>query len=253
MVLLRLLAFKPSNAAASTASTEKKTLNEAAAVAPAAPARAVPPAPAPAPVARPPVEAPAAAAPAPVPAGHRLAVVDEPRQAEPRPGAAAEAPARVVGVPIRVQPPPSARDTPRADEPRSTFTPIPTSEDGDFWYATVSQLIAAEAIAALARELALQSQLVGRDTDQWLLRIERETLNQPSSREKLTAALGGLGHDVKLAIEIGSVVDSPARRNKQAADERQRVAEEAILSDPEVQALMRDFDAKIVPGTLKPA
>jgi DNA polymerase-3 subunit gamma/tau len=253
MVLLRLLAFKPSNAAASTASTEKKTLNEAAAVAPAAPARAVPPAPAPAPVARPPVEAPAAAAPAPVPAGHRLAVVDEPRQAEPRPGAAAEAPTRVVGVPIRVQPPPSARDTPRADEPRSTFTPIPTSEDGDFWYATVSQLIAAEAIAALARELALQSQLVGRDTDQWLLRIERETLNQPSSREKLTAALGGLGHDVKLAIEIGSVVDSPARRNKQAADERQRVAEEAILSDPEVQALMRDFDAKIVPGTLKPA
>jgi DNA polymerase-3 subunit gamma/tau len=258
MVLLRLLAFKPSSAAASTASPEKKTLNEAAAAAPVAPARAVPPAPAPAPVARPPVESPAAPAPAPayaasVPAGHRLAVVDEPRQAEPRPGAAAEAPARVVGVPIRVQPPPSARDTPRADEPRSTFTPIPTSEDGDFWYATVSQLIAAEAIAALARELALQSQLVGRDTDQWLLRIERETLNQPSSREKLTAALGSLGHDVKLAIEIGSVVDSPARRNKQAADERQRVAEEAILSDPEVQALMRDFDAKIVPGTLKPA
>ena len=34
---------------------------------------------------------------------------------------------------------------------------------------------------------------------------------------------------------------------------RQRVAEEAIMSDPEVQALMRDFDAKIVPGTLKPA
>ncbi|SET01939.1 DNA polymerase III subunit gamma/tau [Variovorax sp. OV084] len=258
MVLLRLLAFKPSSAVASTASPEKKTLNEAAAVAPVAPARTVPPAPAPAPVARHPVESPAAPAPAPahaasVPAGHRLAVVDEPRQAEPRPGAAAEAPARVVGVPIRVQPPPSARDTPRADEPRSTFTPIPTSEDGDFWYATVSQLIAAEAIAALARELALQSQLVGRDTDQWLLRIERETLNQPSSREKLTAALGSLGHDVKLAIEIGSVVDSPARRNKQAADERQRVAEEAILSDPEVQALMRDFDAKIVPGTLKPA
>jgi len=48
------------------------------------------------------------------------------------------------------------------------------------------------------------------------------------------------------------VVDSPARRNKQAADERQRVAEEAIRSDPEVQMLMRDFDAKIVPGSLKP-
>jgi DNA polymerase-3 subunit gamma/tau len=208
------------------------------------------------PVVRAPIEAEApAAAPAhaaPVPAGHRLAVVDEPRQAESRPEAS-DTTARVVGVPIRVQPPPSVRDTPRPDEPRSTFTPIPTSEDGDFWYATVSELVAAEAITALARELALQSQLVGRDTDQWLLRIERETLNQPSSREKLTAALNNLGHNIKLAIEIGGVVDSPARRNKQAADERQRVAEEAIMSDPEVQALMRDFDAKIVPGTLKPA
>ena len=256
MVLLRLLAFKPSNAAASTASTEKKTLNEAAAAAPQVPVRAAAPAPAPMPVVRAPIEAEApAAAPAhaaPVPAGHRLAVVDEPRQAEPRPEAS-DTTARVVGVPIRVQPPPSVRDTPRPDEPRSTFTPIPTSEDGDFWYATVSELVAAEAITALARELALQSQLVGRDTDQWLLRIERETLNQPSSREKLTAALNNLGHNIKLAIEIGGVVDSPARRNKQAADERQRVAEEAIMSDPEVQALMRDFDAKIVPGTLKPA
>ncbi|EJL71196.1 DNA polymerase III, subunit gamma/tau [Variovorax sp. CF313] len=256
MVLLRLLAFKPSNAAASTASTEKKTLNEAAAAAPQVPVRAAAPAPAPMPVVRAPIDAEApAAAPAhaaPVPAGHRLAVVDEPRQAESRPEAS-DTTARVVGVPIRVQPPPSVRDTPRPDEPRSTFTPIPTSEDGDFWYATVSELVAAEAITALARELALQSQLVGRDTDQWLLRIERETLNQPSSREKLTAALNNLGHNIKLAIEIGGVVDSPARRNKQAADERQRVAEEAIMSDPEVQALMRDFDAKIVPGTLKPA
>jgi len=52
---------------------------------------------------------------------------------------------------------------------------------------------------------------------------------------------------------IGGVVDSPARRNKQAADERQRLAEDAIRNDPEVQMLMREFDAKIVPGTLKPA
>jgi DNA polymerase-3 subunit gamma/tau len=275
MVLLRLLAFKPSNAAAATASTEKKTLNEAAAAAPRAPVAD----PAPAPVAatpRPPAQAPAAVAPAPVapaapvapiasaapaaptppvnqaPAGQRLAVVDEPRHADPRPTPTDSTPAKVVGVPIRVQPPPGARDEPHAQGQRAPFVPIPPSEDGDFWYATVTQLVASEAIAALARELALQSQLVGRDTDQWMLRIERETLNQPSSREKLTAALNNIGHDVKLSIEIGSVVDSPARRNKHAAEERQRVAEDAILSDPEVQALMRDFDAKIVPGTLKP-
>jgi len=253
MVLLRLLAFKPSSAAASTASTEKKTLNEAQGAAPRAPAPAAesPMAAAPMPPVPAPVAAPQVAS--PVPAGHRLAVVDEPlRQSEHR-TAPTDAPAKVVGVPMRVQPPPGLRDAPRADEQRGPATPIPPSEDGDFWYATVTQLVAAESVTALARELALQSQLVGRDTDQWILRIERETLNQPSSREKLTVALNALGHDIKLAIEIGGVVDSPARRNKQAADERQRLAEEAIHSDPEVQMLMRDFDAKIVPGTLRPA
>ncbi|KQU87793.1 DNA polymerase III subunit gamma/tau [Variovorax sp. Root318D1] len=258
MVLLRLLAFKPSNAASSSASTEKKTLNEArktvsapAAVAPARTAEvAEPPVPAAAPVAR---QTPSA------PAGQRLAVVSEPvRQSDARPPATAEAPpwetgAKVLAVPMRVQPPPSQRDVPRPDEQRSPAPPIPPSEDGDFWHATVTQMIAAESINALARELALQSQLVARDVDQWILRVERELLNQPSAREKLSDALAALGHSVKLAIEIGGVVDSPARRNKQAADERQRVAEDAIRNDPEVQMLMREFDAKIVPGTLKPA
>lgn len=258
MVLLRLLAFKPSNAAASSRPTEKKTLNEApkaiparAAVAPAQAAEVAKPlVPAEAPVMR---QAPSA------PAGQRLAVVSEPiRQSEARPPATAEAPpweagAKVLAVPMRVQPPPSQRDVPRPDEQRGPAPPIPPSEDGDFWHATVTQMIAAESINALARELALQSQLVARDVDQWILRVERELLNQPSAREKLTDALATLGHGVKLAIEIGGVVDSPARRNKQAADERQRVAEEAIRNDPEVQMLMREFDAKIVPGTLKPA
>ena len=87
-----------------------------------------------------------------------------------------------------------------------------------------------------------------------MLRIERESLNQPGSRDKLRAALAALGHSgISIAIEIGMVVDSPARRNKQAADARQAAAEETIRNDPEVQALIRDFDARIVPGTLRPA
>ena len=56
---------------------------------------------------------------------------------------------------------------------------------------TVQQLVEAQAVTALARELALQSQLVGRDTDQWILRVERESLQQPGSRERLATALAG--------------------------------------------------------------
>ena len=125
-------------------------------------------------------------------------------------------------------------------------------EEGDFWFATVQQLVASESIGAIVRELALQSQLVARDTDQWLLRVERETLNQPGSRERLSAALRNAGFDISLAVEIGRVTDCPARRNLAASQEKQRAAETIILEDPFVQKMMRDFGAKIVPGSLKP-
>jgi DNA polymerase-3 subunit gamma/tau len=250
MVLLRLLAFKPGGAA----TAEKKTLNESSRPEAAAP-RAVPveaakpPAPPPAPIPSTPSTVPATRP------GHRLPVLDAPAltaSVPPRPAAAEEsAPAamKVMAMPVRVQPPAGARE----GESVAPSAPIPPSEEGDFWHATVTQMVAAESITALARELALQSQLVARDVDQWLLRVERESLNQPGSRDKLQGALAALGHGVKIAIEIGAVVDSPSRRNKQAAEERQRVAEEAIRNDPEVQSMMRDWDARIVPGTLRPA
>ena len=34
--------------------------------------------------------------------------------------------------------------------------------------------------------------------------------------------------------------------------ERQSAAEQVILNDPFVQTMMRDFGAKIVPGSIKP-
>jgi DNA polymerase-3 subunit gamma/tau len=85
-----------------------------------------------------------------------------------------------------------------------------------------------------------------------MLRVERESLNQPASRERLQNALQAAGHAVTLSVEVGAVTDSPARRNAAAAAEKQRAAEQAILADPFVQDMMRDFGAKIVPGSIKP-
>ncbi|MGR4872321.1 DNA polymerase III subunit gamma/tau [Variovorax sp. LARHSF232] len=258
MVLLRPLAFKPGDAQLAAGSAEKKTLNEpkrppAAAVSAPVIAPSMPPAPAPA--AEPPpwdeeefaaaadVESPSA------PPGPRLPVVDAPK-ARPAAPIDAQAPAKVQAMPLRVQGTAGQRDMPQAQHAASA--PIEPSEEGDFWFATVTRMVAQELIGALARELALQSQLVGRDEDQWLLRIERESLGQAGSRDKLQGALAALGHSVKIAIEIGAVSDSPARRNKLAAEARQRAAEEAIHNDPLVQSMMRDFDARIVPGSLRP-
>jgi DNA polymerase-3 subunit gamma/tau len=161
----------------------------------------------------------------------------------------------LVAMPVRVQPEPGERTQPRYDVHAAsrvapTFTP---TEDGEFWHATVQQLAAAEAITALVRELALQSQLVARDGQHWMLRVERESLNQPNSRERLRQALQQAGLASQITVELGVVIDSPARRNATAAAARQKLAEEIILGDPFVQSVMRDFGAKIVPGSIKSA
>jgi len=141
----------------------------------------------------------------------------------------------------------------KRDVPLERSTPaVQSSPEGDFWYTTVQALIATDAVTAMVRELALQAQLVARDTDQWLLRVERESLNQPGSRDRLMAALAAAGYPVKLVVEVGRVSDSPARRNAAAAAERQLAAEKIVFDDPLVQSLMRDFGAKIVPGSIKP-
>ncbi|MBS0467888.1 MAG: DNA polymerase III subunit gamma/tau [Proteobacteria bacterium] len=157
-----------------------------------------------------------------------------------------------VVVAVRTMPEPGARLQAAAPPGSAPMRLVPT-EDGDFWHATVQQLIAQEAITALVRELALQSQLVARDEGHWLLRVERESLNQPVARERLRAALEAAGHASQISVELGVVTDSPARRNAQAATARQRQAEDIVHNDPYVQELMRDFGAKIVPGSIKPA
>jgi DNA polymerase-3 subunit gamma/tau len=146
---------------------------------------------------------------------------------------------------VRVQPE-ASRETPAA------VPAVVTTPDGDFWQATVQQLVEREAINALVRELALQAQLVARDEGHWMLRVERESLNQPASRERLRTALHAAGHSVDLSVEVGPITDSPARRNAYAAWQRQQAAEQIILNDPFVQQMQRDFGAKIVPGSIKP-
>ena len=223
MVLLRLLAFKPASPLRQP--VEKKTLIEPvqADLAPPVPVVVVVVKP-PVPQASPPAVVRSAAAGAPA-----LPVVQE--------------------LPLRVPAEPSPRLQAR---PVLLATPPVGSAEGDYWHATVQQLVDTDAISGLVRELALQSQLVAVNGSHWMLRVERESLNQPMGRERLRAALDTVTPNALLDIEIGSVADSPAKRNAAAANEKQRIAEEIIMGDPLVQSLMRDYGAKIVPGTLKP-
>ena len=220
MVLLRLLAFKPKAHQAQEVRqvqapvAQKKTL----ATAPPSAAAAQPATSSPAPLA---VDKPAAELP-----------VSEARMA----------PIQVKNLPVRQASEPTERTAPKV---------LVVTEEGHFWTQTVRQLVASEAVTALVRELALQSQLIARDTDQWHLRIDSESLNQGTARERLQAALNSAGYAVKLVVEIGKVTDSPAQRNAADLAEKQKAAEDLIHSDPMVQAMVENFGAKIVPGTIK--
>ncbi len=158
--------------------------------------------------------------------------------------------AAVVAMPVREQPVPSAQLEPLV--PTTVVPQVEATPEGEFWHGLVMHMSAAETINALVRELGLQSQLMARDTDTWMLRVERESLNSTMSRERLQAALAAAGHPVRLTVEVGRVQDSPAKRNAVAAAQRQAGAEAIILNDPYVQTLMRDFGARIVPGSIKP-
>jgi DNA polymerase-3 subunit gamma/tau len=139
---------------------------------------------------------------------------------------------------------------PVVDKPADS--PLQLTEDGQFWMDVVQHLVDTQAIQSLTRELALQSQLVARDEQAWLLRIERESLQAGQTRDKLEQALAKVGHPVSLTLEMGRVTDSPAKRLAQAARERQLKALQLIEQDPYVLQLMQRYDAKIVSGSIQP-
>ena len=248
MVLLRLLAFKPQASNSASASAEKKTLINPKRVVSASAA-----APAPAPIVQQSV-APVQALPVRDMHPREVAPWEDDPSYDPEAGSSQDfdhdSDAAVVAMPVRQQAEPSVTfelQAPTTEVPQIVATP-----EGEFWHRLVMDMSGAETINALVRELGLQSQLVGRDTDTWMLRVERESLNSTTSRERLQVALATAGYPVRLTVEVGRVQDSPAKRNAAAAAERQAGAEAIILNDAYVQSLMRDFGARVVPGSIKP-
>mgnify|MGYP001627259173 CR=1 FL=1 len=246
MVLLRALAFTPDSPA------QKKSLTPATEPAPGGSPPSLPPAAAVAPAT---VEPPTAPMPGP----------DGPLAA-PATGAAVPGPAIEPATPAETPPWDDAAPTPTpapapapasASASASLSVSIPESSQAlaDAWERLVDALEAAGRIQALVRELALQSVLVARSPAVWRLRVPQATLAQGTARERLRAVLAdhlGFGPGWCLETEVGPAPDAPAERRAAARRARQAAAEAAIQADPLVQALMRDWDATLVAGSIQP-
>ncbi len=164
--------------------------------------------------------------------------------------------------------PPAARTAPIASSappaPPPTFIPSPApvvatasaplapTALGETWFEVVQDLVKAQLVQAMTRELAMQTQLISQDASTWVLQCERESLNSANNRERLQLALQALGHAVQINVQSGPVQDTPAKRITTRNDERQAAAEAQIMNDPYVQHLLKDLDGTIVPGSIKP-
>ena len=244
MVLLRMLAFKPP---AQGTAPKPRVVSDAPAAkervagssaASAAPVRA-------APVAQPAVLAAAPVARARVTASEPPPWLDVPFEEETTAAAAARS----------VREPDTALLAAALAADAVALVPSPL---GERWAVLVRQMIDANSIGALVRELAMQSQCLAFDESTGAvdcrLRVEREMLRAPAHADKLQAALAlTLGREVRLALEPGVAEDSPARREAAERARRQAQAEQIIHDDPLVQALMAQYKtARIVPGSVKP-
>jgi DNA polymerase-3 subunit gamma/tau len=175
-----------------------------------------------------------------------LATVPEPRG----PGRDRDAP-----------PPGRAKDTPlpaagspeRMGESSASDVGLPSSGavfDGD-WMALTRRI----KVSGLARQLVEQAELAHFADNTFHLRVPIKSLLETTVLEKLRVALmGQFGASVKVTAELGAVQGqtvAAAARSERA--ERQAQAVASIEADPFVRALVKDFGATIVPGSIKPA
>ncbi|HEY0846328.1 MAG TPA: DNA polymerase III subunit gamma/tau [Noviherbaspirillum sp.] len=148
---------------------------------------------------------------------------------------------------LAVEPPSAARI--KAPDPK----PVPSLN----WDGNWPVLAAGLPLRGVVQQLAQQSELLqcedNGDGVQIHLRIPLDTLRSAGSVEKLSTVLSDhFSKPVRVTTEIGAVEQTANAAAVAEREARQREAEENLQRDPFVQALMREFGATIVPGSIKP-
>jgi DNA polymerase III subunit gamma/tau len=107
----------------------------------------------------------------------------------------------------------------------------------------------------IARALAQHCEMLSYDENSISLRVaeKQKHLVSPTYQEKLSNAINNhFGRKIKLNITIDSEANTPAKQNAEEKAVLQSSAEDAIMNDAFVKALIQDFDAKIIPNSIKP-
>ncbi len=159
--------------------------------------------------------------------------------------AAPMAPAAAPAAPVAKPQPASPVSAAAPVKPR----PAPTAER---W----SEVVTALGLGGLLRELASHTVLES-ESDGALNLVLHESCAKLHSKEREAEFKRALeqyyGRALKLNMRVGQpAAETPAQEKTRERNERQEAAERAIQTDPTVGALMEKFNARVVPGTVRP-
>jgi len=154
----------------------------------------------------------------------------------------------------------SAARSPQVESPAAVPEPVVAATPPDLSASSLTtfdgdwpKLAARLPMRGLAQQLAHQSELVAVEGVTVRLRVPLPALTEAGVVERLEAALTEhFGTPVRVACDIGAARATAAAADAELRAQRQRDAEDAIAANPFVQALVRDFAAQVVPGSIQP-
>jgi DNA polymerase-3 subunit gamma/tau len=162
------------------------------------------------------------------------------RQEVSRPAAAAKlssVPSPSQAAPASASPPPKA----------SAAAP----EAGGEWPTMVARMN----LQGMVRQLAAHCAFGGKQGSKVSLRLdaEGEHFLTKALEEKLTQALSSYyGEPVRVEISVDTAIDTLARQQKAAAEDRLQQAKVSIENDPNVRAMKEIFGATVQPDSIRP-
>ena len=133
----------------------------------------------------------------------------------------------------------------------------PSPADGfgaDFvqhWPALAAEL----PLTGMAQQCVRQSACLGASADELRLVVPTDSLAQGPHLDRVKQVIAQrFGAAVKLTVTVGDVPEGMSAHwvAEQAEKKRQALAVQTMNQDPFVQSLIQSFDARIVPGSIKP-
>jgi len=149
--------------------------------------------------------------------------------------------------------PPAAVAEPAVEDAPPVDGPAGDVRDLSQW----DQVVGGLGLGGIALQLASNCLFQSWDGDVLRLRLSasHSNLRVASSEQRLKKALEReLGTRLRLEIEIGKLESglTPAQRQSEQAANRQQALEESMARDPLVQSMQEQFDAQLVPGSVRP-